>query len=62
MIYNINKWIFHERPNRFIAIVEIDGNQKSAMLKIQEDKELLIKGVVVYVQEQAIQTERLGMI
>ena len=53
MIYNnIKQGIFHERPNRFIAIVEIDGKLEKCHVKnTGRCKELLIKGVVVYVQE-----------
>ena len=53
MIYkNVKQGIFHERPNRFIAIVEIDGKLEKCHVKnTGRCKELLIQGVTVYVQE-----------
>lgn len=54
MIYkDIKEGIFHERPNRFIALVEIDGKiEKCHVKNTGRCKELLIPGVKVYVQEQ----------
>ena len=49
---NIKKGIFIDRPNRFIANVEIDG--KSEIVHVKNTgrcRELLIPGVTVYVQE-----------
>lgn len=49
---NIKKGIFTDRPNRFIANVEIDG--KSEVVHVKNTgrcRELLIPGVTVYVQE-----------
>ena len=53
MIYkNVKQGIFHERPNRFIAIVEIDGKLVECHVKnTGRCKELLIPGVTVYIQE-----------
>lgn len=53
MIYkNVKQGIFHERPNRFIAIVEIDGKLEKCHVKnTGRCKELLIAGVTVYIQE-----------
>lgn len=54
MIYkDIKEGVFLERPNRFIALVEIDGKiQKCHVKNTGRCKELLIPGVKVYVQEQ----------
>ena len=54
MIYeNVQAGIFHERPNRFIALVEIGGKIEECHVKnTGRCKELLIPGVTVYVQEQ----------
>ena len=53
MIYDrIKQGVFHERPNRFIAIVEIDGKLEKCHVKnTGRCKELLIPGVTVYLQE-----------
>ena len=48
----IKKGRFVERPNRFIAYVEIDGNiEKCHVKNTGRCKELLIPGVTVYVDE-----------
>lgn len=54
MIYeNMKQGIFHERPNRFVTMVEIDGKiEKCHVKNTGRCKELLIPGVTVYVQEQ----------
>lgn len=50
---NVVKGIFRERPNRFIAMVEIDGKiEKCHVKNTGRCKELLIPGVTVYLQEQ----------
>lgn len=51
MVYhNIKKGIFRSRPNRFIAEVEIDGKVEICHVKnTGRCRELLIPGVVVYV-------------
>ncbi|MBE5935487.1 MAG: DNA/RNA nuclease SfsA [Lachnospiraceae bacterium] len=53
MKYNkIVKGTFIERPNRFIAYVEIDGTiEKCHVKNTGRCKELLIKGVTVYLEE-----------
>ncbi len=49
---NIKKGIFIDRPNRFIANVEIDGKIEVVHVKnTGRCRELLIPGVVVYVQK-----------
>ncbi len=49
---NIKKGIFIERPNRFIAHVEIDGVTEVCHVKnTGRCKELLLPGAVVYVQQ-----------
>ena len=49
---NITKGIFIERPNRFIAYIEIDGRKEKVHVKnTGRCGELLIPGAVVYVQE-----------
>lgn len=54
MIYeDIKKGIFHERPNRFIAMIEIDSKiEKCHVKNTGRCKELLVPGARVYVQEQ----------
>lgn len=48
---NIREGRFRERPNRFIAYVEIDGKQETVHVKnTGRCRELLIPGVTVYVQ------------
>lgn len=48
----MKKGTFVERPNRFIAYVEIDGNKETVHVKnTGRCKELLSPGVTVYVQE-----------
>lgn len=49
---NIKKGIFIDRPNRFIANVEIDGKKETVHVKnTGRCKELLIPGAIVYVQK-----------
>lgn len=49
---NIKKAIFLSRPNRFVAEIEIDGKVQLAHVKnTGRCKELLIRGVTVYVRE-----------
>lgn len=54
MIYkNIKQGIFHERTNRFVAMIEIDGKiEKCHVKNTGRCKEILIPGVTVYVQDQ----------
>lgn len=48
---NVKKGIFRKRPNRFIAIVEIDGEEQVCHVKnTGRCKELLTDGVTVMVQ------------
>ena len=50
----IKEGIFLERPNRFIAYIEIDGKKETVHVKnTGRCKELLIPGTRVYVQEAA---------
>ncbi len=50
----ITKGIFLERPNRFIAYVEIDGKREKVHVRnTGRCMELLIPGAAVYVQESA---------
>lgn len=53
MVYeNIRKARFLERPNRFIAQVELDGKKQICHVKnTGRCKELLVPGVEIYVQE-----------
>ncbi len=53
MIYNnVKKGIFLERPNRFIAFVEVDGKKEVVHVKnTGRCKELLIPRTIVYVQK-----------
>ena len=49
---NVKKGIFIDRPNRFIANVEIDGAVEVVHVKnTGRCKELLVEGVTVFVQE-----------
>ena len=49
---NVVKGIFIERPNRFIAYVEINGNiEKCHVKNTGRCRELLIKGVTVFLEE-----------
>ena len=49
---NIRKAIFLERPNRFIAHVELDGSVVKAHVKnTGRCRELLVPGAVVYVED-----------
>lgn len=49
---NIHTGIFRERPNRFIAIVEIDGQPERCHVKnTGRCRELLIPGVTVYLEK-----------
>ncbi len=49
---NMLTGVFHSRPNRFIAIVEIEGLMETCHVKnTGRCRELLIPGVTVYVQE-----------
>ena len=51
MKYNIVEGMFIERPNRFIAYVEINGIVEKCHVKnTGRCKELLIKGVTVYLE------------
>ena len=51
---NIKEGIFIERPNRFIAYVEIDGNPEKVHVKnTGRCKELLRKGVRVYLEKSS---------
>lgn len=48
---NMHKGIFHARPNRFIAHVEIDGREEICHVKnTGRCKELLVPGATVYCQ------------
>ena len=48
----ITKAIFNERPNRFVAFVDIDGKEEKVHVKnTGRCKELLIKGVTVILEE-----------
>ncbi len=50
--HNIRQGTFQERPNRFIAYVEIEGSRETVHVKnTGRCAELLIPGVTVYVQE-----------
>lgn len=49
---NIKEGIFIERPNRFIAYVEIEGRQEKVHVKnTGRCKELLYRGVRVYLEK-----------
>ena len=49
---NIIKGVFLERPNRFIAICEIDGKEEVCHVKnTGRCRELLVKGSVVYLEK-----------
>ena len=49
---NIYKGIFIERPNRFIAICEIDGKKETCHVKnTGRCRELLVKGATVYLEK-----------
>lgn len=49
---NIYKGIFIERPNRFIAICEIDGKKETCHVKnTGRCRELLVKGAAVYLEK-----------
>ncbi len=51
---NITRGVFLERPNRFIAYVEIDGKREKVHVKnTGRCGELLVPGAIVYVQESA---------
>ncbi len=56
MLYSkIKKAVFLDRPNRFIANIELDGEKLQAHVKnTGRCKELLIPGATVYVQEKDI--------
>ena len=47
---NIHKGIFHSRPNRFVAQVEIDGQVHNCHVKNTGRCELLIPGTEVYLE------------
>lgn len=50
--YSIKKGIFHARPNRFIAHVEVDGAMEVVHVKnTGRCRELLVPGVTVYLEE-----------
>lgn len=56
---NIRKGIFKERPNRFIAYIDIDGVQEIVHVKnTGRCAELLRPGVTVYVQEADTQNRK----
>ncbi len=56
---NIRKGIFKERPNRFIAYIDIDGVQEIVHVKnTGRCAELLMPGVTVYVQEADTQNRK----
>ena len=51
---NIIKGKFIERPNRFIAICEIDGKKEICHVKnTGRCRELLVKGVIVYLEKSS---------
>lgn len=51
---HMTEGVFLSRPNRFIALVEIDGKTEKAHVKnTGRLKELLIPGAVVYLQDHA---------
>ena len=51
---NIVKGIFIERPNRFIAICEIDGKKETCHVKnTGRCRELLLKGSTVYLEKSS---------
>ena len=51
---NIYKGIFLERPNRFIAICEIDGKEEVCHVKnTGRCRELLMKGATVYLEKNS---------
>lgn len=51
---NIYKGIFLERPNRFIAICEIDGKKEICHVKnTGRCRELLVNGVTVYLEKSS---------
>ena len=51
---NICSGIFHSRPNRFIAMVEIDGViQKCHVKNTGRCKELLLPGAIVYLEKSS---------
>ena len=51
---NIYKGIFLERPNRFIAICEIDGKEEVCHVKnTGRCRELLVKGAMVYLEKSS---------
>ncbi len=60
MIYqNIQKATFIERPNRFIAIIEIDGKREVCHVKnTGRLKELLIAGATVWVEHCSLPTRK----
>lgn len=50
--HSIKKGIFHARPNRFIAHVEVDGAMEVVHVKnTGRCRELLVPGVTVYLEE-----------
>ena len=49
---SVKEGIFQSRPNRFIAIVNVDGKEEVCHVKnTGRCKELLVPGVKVYLQE-----------
>ena len=51
---NIFKGIFLERPNRFIAICEINGKEEICHVKnTGRCRELLVKGATVYLEKSS---------
>ncbi len=56
---NIKKATFLSRPNRFIALCEVDGKEEVCHVKnTGRCKELLVKGAVVYLQESDSQNRK----
>lgn len=59
----IRKGIFLQRPNRFLASVELDGCSELCHVKnTGRLGELLVRGAGVWVQEQNAQRERRGFL
>ena len=46
--------VFHSRPNRFIALVDVEGREEVCHVKnTGRCRELLVPGAAVYVQKAA---------
>lgn len=57
--HNIEKGIFLERPNRFIAYVEIAGRRETVHVKnTGRCRELLVRGAVVYLEKSGKQDRK----